>query len=603
MIDIEGRTIGDVFAEAGSRYPEHDWLVVPADASRSWHPRGARVRYARAAALIECLALELCAAGYRQGDRLAFLLGNRPEMLLLKLACNRAGICWVPINPDYREGEIAWLLQDSGVSAVFASHEYDAVLRAGLAQSGIDATIAWLDEDPLALDETTGALDETTGAPSETSAAPIRFSIPPARGGSRGGASSNAACAALSITSSKAGCARIGPDCEASLLYTSGTTGRPKGCILSHGYELEVGAWYASRGGRIALREGAERVYCPLPLFHVNAGILLAFGMIVSGNCQIVAERFSRTRWWPEIRMTRANAMHYLGIVVATLMNEPPSDADRDHGLRFGLGAGVEPSLHAAFERRFGCPLVELWGMTEMCRILVDCHEPRRIDTRAMGRPQPGLEVRVVDPIDDEVATGERGEMLVRHSAQTPRKGAFSGYLNLPDATEHAWRGGWFHTGDTVFQDADGMVHFVDRSKNIIRRAGENIAAAEVEACLQAHPLVAQVAVLAIEDEVREEEVMACVVVVGASADVREGVGADAPALVATDATLARALFDHAFERLAYFKAPGWIVFMAALPVTGTQKIVKHRIFGEGQDPRQLPTAHDLRSLKQRATR
>ncbi|MGE0310109.1 MAG: AMP-binding protein [Lautropia sp.] len=575
MIDISNRSIGDVFAAAALRHPARDWLIAPADPARAWHPQGVCIGYARGAALVESLARDLAEAGYGPGHRLAFLLGNRPEMLVLKLACNRAGVCWVPVNPDYRDAEIAWLLQDSGASAAFCTREYETVLRAGLAMAGVDAPIAVLDDDPFALHP----------SPDEGRAPRTASWVPPARAPAPTGASPP--------PSSRTREGPVGADTEASLLYTSGTTGRPKGCILSHGYELEVGAWYASRGGRIALREGVERVYCPLPLFHVNAGILLAFGMIVSGNCQIVAERFSRSRWWAEIRATRASAMHYLGIVVATLMNEPPSPDDRDHGLRWGLGAGVEPSLHGAFERRFGCPLVELWGMTEMCRILVDCHEPRRIDTRAMGRPQPGLEVRVVDQADREVAPGERGELLVRHSAGTPRKGAFSGYLNLPDATEHAWRGGWFHTGDTVFQEADGMVHFVDRSKNIIRRAGENIAAAEVEACLQAHPRVQQVAVLAIDDEVRDEEVMACVVLAATDTDAGEDAGA----------ALARELFDHAFARLAYFKAPGWIVFLPGLPVTGTQKIAKHRIFGEGQDPRRLAGAHDLRALKRRQPR
>ena len=171
--------------------------------------------------------------------------------------------------------------------------------------------------------------------------------------------------------------------------------------------------------------------------------------------------------------------------------------------------------------------------------------------TRALwGRPQPGLEVRVVDVDDCDVSVGEAGEMLVRHSEESPRKGAFSGYLNLPEVTEEAWRGGWFHTGDTVRQDESGMLYFVDRKKNIIRRCGENIAAAEVEACLQAHQNVRQVAVIAIEDEMRDEEVMACIVVRDAESDER----------------LALELFEHCFGELTYYKAPGWVVFVDDLP-------------------------------------
>jgi len=265
-------------------------------------------------------------------------------------------------------------------------------------------------------------------------------------------------------------------------------------------------------------------------------------------------------------------------------MNAPEGPCDRDHGVRWGAGAGIEPSLHGAFEARFGFPLVEIWGMTEMCGVLADAHEPRQIDTRAFGRPAPGLEVRVVDDQDRDVPVGEAGEMIVRHSAETPRKGAFSGYLNLPEATEAAWRGGWFHTGDTVRQDQTGMIFFVDRKKNIIRRSGENIAAAEVEACIQAHANVAQVAVIAIEDDLRDEEVMACIVARDAE----------------PDGDLARAIFDRAFAELAYYKPPGWIVFVDALPVTGTQKVQKHMLFADGVDPRTLDRTHDLRALKRR---
>src|SRR5581483_2551056 len=165
--------------------------------------------------------------------------------------------------------------------------------------------------------------------------------------------------------------------------------------------------------------------------------------------------------------------------------------------------------------------------------------------------------------------------------------GFFSGYLKDEAATAQAWRGGWFHTGATVRQDAAGMLHFVDRKKNIIRRSGENSAAAEIEAVLQAHEAVKQVAVLAVPDETREEEVLACVVLHHDGAR-RE---------------TAEKLFRHCFAQLAYFKAPGWIYFADTLPTTGTQKIQKHQIFPVGADPRTLPGMFDLRALKVRGER
>jgi len=166
-----------------------------------------------------------------------------------------------------------------------------------------------------------------------------------------------------------------------------------------------------------------------------------------------------------------------------------------------------------------------------------------------------------------------------------PRHGFFSGYLANDEATAEAWRGEWFHTGDVVRQAEDGMLVFVDRKKNIIRRSGENIAAAEVEAVLQAHEAVAQVAVLAVPDEIREEEVLACVVPM--------------PGVV-PGRGLAERLADHCLERLAYFNAPGWVLFVERLPTTGTQKVQKAQIFPRGEDPRARPGVLDLRGRKKR---
>ncbi len=271
-------------------------------------------------------------------------------------------------------------------------------------------------------------------------------------------------------------------------------------------------------------------------------------------------------------------------------MKASPSPDDRSHELRFCVGAGVEPELHEPFEKRFGVPLIELWGMTETGGGFIASEEPRMAYTRAFGRPlgRPGfdLDARIVDRDDRDVSVGQQGELLVRrHGTEDPRAGFFIEYLKNPEATAEAWRGGWFHTGDVVRQDETGMLFFVDRNKNIIRRSGENIAAAEVEATLLGHEAVAEVAVMAIADEVREEEVLACIVLRAGSA---------------ADEALARNLFAFANERLAYYKPPGWIVFVDKLPRTSTQKVQKTEILPKNADPKTLPGAFDLRALKKR---
>jgi len=356
--------------------------------------------------------------------------------------------------------------------------------------------------------------------------------------------------------------------------------------VLTNFYYLNCGAWYRDLGGLVRFERGRERIYNPLPLFHMNCQAVTATCAILTANCLVLPERFSPTRWWKDIVTTRATVVHYLGVVPPLLLNQPPSPEERQHRVRFGIGAGVEPGLHAPFEKRFGFPLIEVWGMTETGRIYGATAEPRAIDTRAFGRPFGGFEATVVDDADREVPRDTEGELVVRWGGPGgPRHGFFAGYLKNPEATAEAWRGGWFHTGDVVRQDADGTLYFVDRKKNIIRRSGENIAAAEVEAVLQAHDDVAQVAVLAVPDEIREEEVMACVVPM-------PGVGADA--------ALAARLFEWCTERLAYFKAPGWVLFVPSLPTTGTQKVQKAHIFPKGEDPRGRPGALDLRDRKKR---
>ncbi|MEL0090196.1 MAG: AMP-binding protein [Rhodospirillales bacterium] len=536
-LDFEGHTTASVFNVAAERWPNNEVFALPSDPTRPYYPEGYGISFSDARHHVANYEAALLGSGYGNGHRIACLLANRPEIMWLKLAMNGIGISWVPINPDYRPSELAYVLRDSAADLLVVGSEFLDLAQEAQEQNDKKTPILVLSEN-------------------FTPPAPKR---PPPLNGTPT------------------------PDGEASLLYTSGTTGRPKGCILSHEYELSVGHWYAEIGGRLSIREGVERVYNPLPLFHLNAAVVLFFGMVLTGNCHISTARFSRSRWWDEISETRATGCHYLGIVVPSLMNEPPSPKDHEHGLRWGAGAGVEPSLHRPFEERFGFPLIELWGMTEFCRVLTDAYEPRSIDTRAMGRPRPGLDVRVVDENNIDVPIGTPGEMVVRHSAETPRRHAFSGYLNLPEETEKAWLGGWFHTGDTVTQDESGMLYFVDRKKNIIRRSGENIAAAEIEACLQPLDEVDAIAVMPIEDELRDEEVLACIVANGTA-----------------DSSLAQRLFNHCFEHLAYFKAPGWILFLDAIPVTGTQKIQKHMIFEPTEDPRQRPDIHDFRHLKRR---
>jgi acyl-coenzyme A synthetase/AMP-(fatty) acid ligase len=308
--------------------------------------------------------------------------------------------------------------------------------------------------------------------------------------------------------------------------------------------------------------------------------------MLLSGNCLVFPDRFHASTWWHDVVECGVTAIQFQGIIPNVLLKLPFDEREARHQVRFALCAGCEPEHHVAFEKRYGIPLVEMWSMSEIGRLITDHIEPRAIDTRAFGRPCPGIDIRVVDEMGEEVPAGTPGQLLIRHSEAEPRKGFFSGYLKNQQATDDAWHGGWFHTGDVAAQDETGRYHFVDRHKHIIRRAGENISPAEIEACLVLHPGVHQAAVIAVPDEVREEEVMACIVPVGVVAEL------DADAL-------ARELLAFCTERLAYYKAPAWYLFLDKLPTTSSQKLHKMSLFAEG-DPRLRPTAIDLRKLKKK---
>ena len=534
-------TVFELFAETAKAGADHTFLIVPARADRDWYPGGVEFSYGQTLTEIERLRDTYAAAGYGHGHRVSILLENRPEFFFHYLALNALGVCIVPVNPDYRNDEIAYVLDHSDAElTVVLPHRVEDVRKAAAERV-----------KPLPVVDA-HAMPSELPRPSET--AP--------------------------------GKRAPGLETECSLLYTSGTTGRPKGCMLSNFYTLNAGETYLSHGGHMQFRRGQERFYNPLPLFHINHLNIMSTAAMQTANTLILTERFSPTRWWHEVSTHGATIIHYLGIVAPMLLNQPPGPADREHKVRFGIGAGIEPQLHRVFEERFGFPMIEVWGMTETGRITADSHEPRMIGTRAFGRPFAELEARVVDDSDKDVPVGTPGEFLVRHSAENPRHGFFSGYLKNEKATEDAWRGGWFHTGDVVRQDASGMLFFVDRKKHIIRRAGENIAAAEIEAVLQAHDAVAQVAVLPVPDDLREEEVLACIVPMpGATAD----------------AALAGALFEQCNARLAYFKAPGWVLFLDKLPTTGTQKVQKTQIFQAGEDPRKRAGIIDLRAKKRRS--
>lgn len=530
-------TLYDSLQRTVAKFGDRPAYAVPPMAGRAYFPEGKEFTWNETWAKVQERIGYYRQSGYGPGHRVAILFEQRPEFVFHHFALNALGCSTVSVSPDYRQDEITYLLEHSESCVVLGIRERLHDLH--------DAVAAMAKPIPVLTFED--------------------FYIP------------------LPKPPSPAKDFKPDGTTEAGLLYTSGTTGRPKGCVLTNEYFHFWGQWFLSRGHRLALQEGVERLYNPLPLHHANCLSISLPTMLLAGGCLVFPDRFHASTFWDDIVNCQVTAIQFQGVIPAILLKLPEAPQERAHQVKFALCAGCEPTLHAEFERRYNVALVEMWAMTETGRMTTDHIEPRLIHTRALGRSIHGAEMRAVDVNDIEVPVGQPGELVVRHSAETPRKGFFSGYLKNPQATEEAWRNGWFHTGDMVKRDESGMYFFLDRAKNIIRRSGENIPAAEVEERITTHDKVKQVAVLPVPDEVREEEVMA-LVIPKQPEDANEA--------------FARELFDYCNERLAYFKAPGYFLFVNSLPTTSSQKIQKVRIFAPGVDPRKEAGVIDLCRLK-----
>ncbi len=540
----EAQTVHEAMLEAARKWPDNAFLNVLPETASAYGIAPGQITYAALAGSVAEQISLYRRAGVGAGMRIGVLVENRPSFYRHWFAMNALGASIVPINPDLRSGELEYLVAHSGMSAAIVLTDRVEVLRAAARAAGRTVPVVTPDE-PL----------------------PV-------------------------LTDARAPDPAPSGDTECALLYTSGTTGRPKGCILSNTYFLNNGRWYASVGGLVRIRPGRERMLTPLPLFHMNAMATSTMAMLMSGGCLTVLDRFHPKSWWQSVREARATIVHYLGVMPPMLMGAPPSSEDRDNEVVFGFGAGVDKRLHEAFETRFGFPLVEAWAMTETGGGVIICAstEPRRLGVACIGKPDADTELRIVREDGADCDGDEPGELLVRRAGPDPRHGFFTAYLKDPAATEDAWAGGYFHTGDVVRRDADGAIYFVDRRKNVIRRSGENIAAVEVESVLQQHPEVAAVAVAAVPDAVRGDEVFACVVARAPPTD------------TAARTALAAELVQHTLSRLAYYKAPGWIAFVPSLPVTATQKIQRGAMKDLVAELAAQPTTIDTRAMKRRST-
>jgi len=284
-----GETVFDTFDRTARTARDHVFLCAPPAAGRAYHPEGVEFTYGQTREAAEALRDAYRAAGYGHGHRVALLLENRPEFFFHFLALNALGVSIVPVNPDYRHDELLYLMDHSEADLAVVIGSREADLERVAAERAQPLPVVAAERWPARLPAPQSA--PRPGLPGVTT--------------------------------------------ETSLMYTSGTTGRPKGCILTNFYYLNAGAWYRDLGGRIQIEYGQERFLNPLPLFHMNAQVVTATCAMLTANCLAQPERFSPSRWWKDVEGSRATIIHYLGVMPPLLLNQPPVPEERRHRIKF----------------------------------------------------------------------------------------------------------------------------------------------------------------------------------------------------------------------------------------------------------------------------
>ncbi|WP_241031420.1 class I adenylate-forming enzyme family protein [Rhodococcus koreensis] len=446
----------------------------------------------------------VCEDGVREGDRVAIMLPNVVQWPVAWLAILAAGGVAVPINSSYQRADLEFVLRDSGARVMVTDAEHTPLVEQVRAANADLADVRIVEA---------ASCDELAQYPAD-----------------------------------RPGVA-ISGETLANLQYTSGTTGFPKACMLTHDYWVRLGWVCASAAGL-----GADDVALTSQPFSYmdpqwNTSLCLTIGAPL-----VVLPRFSASGFMADVRRHRATFCYVLGSMPTLLFKQEPSPQDRDNDLRLVLCSAIPVALHAELEQRWGAPWREIFGMTESGVDLVSFPERTAdVGSGRLGRPVPTKQVRVVDPRGAEVAEGESGELI------TSGRPMMLGYWNRPEDTAQVLRDGWLHTGDVAVREA-GSYRLVGRIKDMVRRGGENIASAEVERVLERDDTVVAAAVVGVPDELFGEEVKAFVQL---ATGVDESRGT------------AERIVDGARAQLARFKVPRYVEFVADFPRTPSERVSK----------------------------
>jgi crotonobetaine/carnitine-CoA ligase len=476
---------------------------------------GSQWTYSQTLEITRRTAAGLQALGVAQGDLVHSWLPNGPDAIRVWFGLNYLGAVYVPINLAYRGRILEHAIRVSGAKLIVAHAALVDRLQ-GIDLSQLVALVAVGGEAP--------AVSGLAQFP-EQALSPV--GVEP-----------------------KALEREIAPWDLQSIIYTSGTTGPSKGVMSSYLHAHSSGSSWSFVGAD-------DRQLVILPLFHVG-GTGAVYSMLTRGASVAIVDTFQTDAFWDLLAEHQASFVILLGSMATLLAKRAPSPKDREHTLKTAL---MIPLLEDApsFSKRFGIEIYTLFNMTEISCPIISGLNPTPLGT--CGTTRPGIEARVVDDNDCEVAPGTVGELIVR--ADRPWS-MTTGYYGDAEATARAWRNGWFHTGDAFRTDPAGNYFFVDRMKDAIRRRGENISSFEVEAEVSSHPDVQEAAAVAVPSPLGEDEVLVVVVP-------QPGKTVDPKALV-----------EYLIPRTAHFMVPRYVRIVTELPRTPTQKVQKHLIRQQG---------------------
>ncbi|MFQ6132479.1 MAG: long-chain fatty acid--CoA ligase [Armatimonadota bacterium] len=488
------RTLGQLLTEAAAKWPQRPAVAMGE----------VRLSYAELDALASRAAAGLAALGVQPGDRVAVMLPNCPYFPISLFAIARAGGVVVPINPTLTPAEAGFVLADSGAQVLLTIAPLRQLAEAVRPNLPDLQHLLFVDE-------------AATEAPAQAPPLP-----------------------------------EVAPEDLAVIFYTSGTTGRPKGAMLSH-HNLVFDADACT--GVLPLSE-EDNFCCVLPYFHSFGATVCMILPVLVGACMTMAARFAPRETLRLIETERCTLVAGVPAMYGLMLSLKPEETFHLSSLRIVVSGGAPLALEVAqgFAARFGVELLEGYGPTEAspvvsCTPAEGAHKPGSV-----GPPLPGVEVRIVDEQGREAPLGEVGEIVVRG------QNVMQGYYRQPEATAATVRDGWLYTGDLGRLDEDGYLYIAERKKDLVIVGGLNVYPREVEEVVHQHPAVAEAAVIGVPCPLRGEAPVACVVLAdGQQADERE-------------------LIDHCQERLAPFKVPRRVVLYEELPRSATGKALKREL-------------------------